>query len=644
MLKYFIAFLVIVFLVSLIIFARMKKKNDEFSYKKMLIHKENKKKNYEGRTNEMKDHLALALLERERLLNTNGKLPGANDSICYGLDGKKIKGCKCHPTCKTCGYGKNPVGMNQCLTCINGSDVNSLYTNGAGWCSIDNSLPYMIRNKTKQNAECNDKVIELCGLKNKYEGRMNEWSNCLKANQKELMIHGCKFDKNNNVDVAEPYICGECIKVFNPFNSNKDIGAQKCCSGDKDCYMKKCSVSAYRKNADKNGRTGETGAKTSDSGNEQHTSHRCGKMPNGERRKYLKSDLGVSFCELCPQGYYAPSDKNDCIANNSQNNFNPTNPNNPADGNNTRTSSNSQYHHRYNFSNISVSEDTTNTLDRKITVKILITKEIPSNSIIVVSNLPAISTATNPFLRVQVKSPDIRNLFGSTALNPRSTSTGHWNQVGGYLKLTVSHDKKINANKEIEFSFNISLKRQSNVGGTIPEISLETNSYKVLSTKASNPILVRRSITSGGGGSGGGSSASGGDVGEEGEGSPEISRTNFNALTNGYCTDGLNLSEDGTYFDNRIKADCARKGSTNRSVQNQYEECSALEKSACGTTPGYKGAAATCVWNDGVGEAEGECVNNYMNKFFCSKTRANCPSNKWNALSRYFGYDEQSTS
>ena len=42
MLEYFIAFLVIVFLVSLIIFARMKKKNDEFSYKKMLIHKENK--------------------------------------------------------------------------------------------------------------------------------------------------------------------------------------------------------------------------------------------------------------------------------------------------------------------------------------------------------------------------------------------------------------------------------------------------------------------------------------------------------------------------------------------------------------------------------------------------------------------------
>ena len=39
--------------------------------------------------------------------------------------------------------------MNQCLTCING-DVNSLYTNGAGWCSIDNSLPYMIRNITKQ--------------------------------------------------------------------------------------------------------------------------------------------------------------------------------------------------------------------------------------------------------------------------------------------------------------------------------------------------------------------------------------------------------------------------------------------------------------------------------------------------------------
>ena len=337
---------------------------------------------------------------------------------------------------------------------------------------------------------------------------MNEWSNCLKTNQKELMVHGCKFDENNNVDVAEPYICGECIKVFNPFNSNKDIGAQKCCSGGKDCYMKRCSVSAYKKNADKNGTTTETGATASnDSSNDEHSSHRCGKLPNGQRRKYLKSDLGVAFCELCPQGYYAPSDRSDCIANNSQSTFNPTNTNNPADGNNSRVGSNSQYHYRYNFSNISVSEDTTTTLDRKITVKMLITKEIPANSIIVVSNLPAIKTATNPFLRVQVKSPNIRNLFGSTALNPRSTSTGHWNQVAGYLKLTVSHDKKIDANKEIEFSFNIRLKRQSNVGGTIPEISLETSTYKVLPTKARNPILVRRNMgsssaaaTSGGGG------------------------------------------------------------------------------------------------------------------------------------------------
>jgi len=91
MFGYFIIFIIICFLISLFFYFKLKKQDDEFSYKKMLIHTDEDKKLKTGKFNEMKDHLALALLEREKILNTNGLLPGSNNSICYGLDGKKNK-------------------------------------------------------------------------------------------------------------------------------------------------------------------------------------------------------------------------------------------------------------------------------------------------------------------------------------------------------------------------------------------------------------------------------------------------------------------------------------------------------------------------------------------------------------------------
>lgn len=261
MIEIFLIFLILCFLISLFIYFKFKKKDDEFSEEKIL----KDENTVTGQSNRMKDHLALALLEREKILNTNGLLPGSNNSICYGLDGKKIKGCKCHPTCKTCGYGKDPKGMNQCLTCINGSDVNSLYRNGAGWCSIENSKkPSMIKTKTGQNFECNNTIIKLCGLKNKYDnnGDYSGWDKCLKDNEKKLLISGCQFDKDYKIKAAEPYKCEECISIFNPYNQNKDIGAQKCCSGDKNCYMRRCSVSAEK---EKGGVVTNIGSETSTS-------------------------------------------------------------------------------------------------------------------------------------------------------------------------------------------------------------------------------------------------------------------------------------------------------------------------------------------------------------------------------------------
>jgi hypothetical protein len=263
MFGYFLIFLIICFLLSLFFYLKLKKNDDDFSYKKMLIHSKDKKNIMRGKTNEMKDHLALALLERDKILNTNGLLPGSNNSICYGLDGKKIKGCKCHPTCKTCGYGKDPKGMNQCLTCINGSDVNSLYNNGAGWCSIENSKkPSMIKTKTGQNVECNDKILELCGLKNKYDnnGDYSEWDKCLKDNEKKLLVYGCQYDKDYKIQSSEPYECGECIRVYNPYSGNKDIGGQKCCSGGEKCYMRRCSVSAEKEKSTDSTTTSTGGA------------------------------------------------------------------------------------------------------------------------------------------------------------------------------------------------------------------------------------------------------------------------------------------------------------------------------------------------------------------------------------------------
>ena len=435
MIEYFLIFLILCFLISLFIYFRLKKNDDEFDKNQMLISKNSN--TIIGKSNMMKDHLALALLEREKILNTNGLLPGSNNSICYGLDGKKIKGCKCHPTCKTCGYGKDPKGMNQCLTCINGSDVNSLYRNGAGWCSIENSKkPSMKENHNLTARElhklavgnssqstgtkplsCNSTIIKLCGLKNKYDnnGDYSGWDKCLKDNEKKLLMGGCQFDKDYKIKEPEPYKCEEC-KTLKPFN--KDIGSQKCCSGD-NCHMRRCSVSTE---TEKGGVVTNIGSETS-------------------------------------------------------------------------TSTTGYYHKEQFASNFSIIEDGQG-MERKITVTFKITdKIIPEKSQITISNLANVSTTKNTRLKIAVTSPSnpSTSIFGSTKVNPRSYNTGSWNKVNGYLILTVSDGVSIPANTDVKFSFNLKLNssRGRDYNGITPKASLISgdDTYRVMPQVTKEPIF-----------------------------------------------------------------------------------------------------------------------------------------------------------
>uniref|UniRef100_A0A6C0M0I3 Uncharacterized protein n=1 Tax=viral metagenome TaxID=1070528 RepID=A0A6C0M0I3_9ZZZZ len=140
MFEYFLIIIILLFLVSLFVYSRMRGNYDKTEHDKLIkqLRKDNnsnnnnlKKENYK-----MKYNLAKALLDRDRMLNTNGSFRGANDSICYNANKTKIDGCECHGSCKTCGYDGNPVGFDKCLTCANNSEVNKLYTNNAGWCNV----------------------------------------------------------------------------------------------------------------------------------------------------------------------------------------------------------------------------------------------------------------------------------------------------------------------------------------------------------------------------------------------------------------------------------------------------------------------------------------------------------------------------
>ena len=171
-----------------------------------------------------KNHITNALKEIDFLGGKYKHYLGDNSSsICYDQDKNPIEGCECHPSCSTCGYSKNPVGINQCLTCRNNTPNNKLYTDGAGWCgsfgpnghnynsesnksssasSSDNSVfsndasnvdeAYKINDVSyNQPMTCIEKINRMCS-QNQYEDSAS-WKECLKKNKDSLILAGCNI-------------------------------------------------------------------------------------------------------------------------------------------------------------------------------------------------------------------------------------------------------------------------------------------------------------------------------------------------------------------------------------------------------------------------------------------------------------------
>ena len=170
-----------------------------------------------------RNHITNALKEIDFLGGKYKHYLGDNSSsICYDQDKKPIEGCECHPSCSTCGYSKNPTGINQCLTCRNNTPNNKLYTDGAGWCgsfgpnghnysaesnnastasSSDNSVfsneapnvddAYRNDVKTNQPMTCIEKINRMCS-QNQYEDSAS-WKECLKKNKDSLILAGCNI-------------------------------------------------------------------------------------------------------------------------------------------------------------------------------------------------------------------------------------------------------------------------------------------------------------------------------------------------------------------------------------------------------------------------------------------------------------------
>lgn len=156
------------------------------------------------------NHITNALKELDYLGKKYKYKNSRNNSTCYRSKGKMVLGCSCHPSCKTCGYSDNPIGINQCLKCKNGTDVNVLYNNGAGWCGSfdeagnieDSDADVTEDDSTSSDASDNDISDNVIG----YEGEScatifrrtcgsaADWRECLERNKYGLLTKGCSID------------------------------------------------------------------------------------------------------------------------------------------------------------------------------------------------------------------------------------------------------------------------------------------------------------------------------------------------------------------------------------------------------------------------------------------------------------------
>ena len=216
--------IIIVLILSGVIFYVNKKNTESDNY---LIKQLNSASNF--RSNAL-NHITNALKEIDVMGKKYKYLGSNNNSICYRKKGEIIDGCECHPSCKTCGYSDNPVGINQCLKCNNGTEVNRLYQNGAGWCGsfnedgntgelrlnedsgefvtpdiettitdISQNVNTLINNSNENsmattNQECSTRFNTMCPSS-------SSWKECLERNNTSLLLSGCKItiDDDNNV-------------------------------------------------------------------------------------------------------------------------------------------------------------------------------------------------------------------------------------------------------------------------------------------------------------------------------------------------------------------------------------------------------------------------------------------------------------
>ena len=176
------------------------------------------------------NHITNTLKELDYLGKTYKYTDTKNNSICYRSKGEIIDGCACHPSCKSCGYSDNPIGINQCLKCNNGTDVNVLYDNGAGWCgsfnesgNIEDDNAFITNNasgyvdlegvETSSRTDISTNNVESSNISESSEisnrgyegescntvfrrvcGNSADWQECLERNRTFLLTKGCSVD------------------------------------------------------------------------------------------------------------------------------------------------------------------------------------------------------------------------------------------------------------------------------------------------------------------------------------------------------------------------------------------------------------------------------------------------------------------
>ena len=165
-------------------------------------------------------HLNNSLLEVDHL-STKYKYLGTSNSnsVCYKDKNTTIDNCECHPSCKTCGYSSKPDGVNQCLTCTNGTSVNQLYDNGAGWCSSfqveesktstdSSSASSSASSAENESTEENDQENKVEECLNKFRimcPTSSDWKECLLQNKQSLLLSGCQIQLTEDGTATASY-------------------------------------------------------------------------------------------------------------------------------------------------------------------------------------------------------------------------------------------------------------------------------------------------------------------------------------------------------------------------------------------------------------------------------------------------------